>query len=196
MEKKGNLGLSDMVDLAIDYYGIDKEEAQLSRNTFRKKVERFVKSKGNTAPYLLTPESAKYIIEVELWDYFVAYSSDEELRSSKERKDNARKLLERHSRAFRDYTEGEEGQLTVYPESPQVDKQVNDFILRALLNVFFEFDEASYREDCAHLANANRALDESVCSTPYFTDQDVKTQSMILRLQERMSDPDNYLTRR
>lgn len=196
MKKKGNLGLSDMVDLAIDYYGISQEDAKRSRSTFRKKIERLVRSEGNTAPYLFTPESAKYIVEVKLWDYFVAYSSDEELRSSKEHKDNAKKLLERHSQAFLDYSDGEKGRLVVYPESPQVDKQVNDFILRALLDVFFEFDETKYREDCAHLANANRALDESVCSSPYYTDQDVETQSMILRLQERMDDPSNYLTRR
>lgn len=153
MKRPDQWDISDMLNYALqrynlsdsynhDFTGENKNYERQIRRTLEKN-NLVKKENGQTHyEYIVSSKIGKYVIDEILHDYFAKRENGDVSIRAFAKQDNLRN--EQYETAFSKY---DEEYIENLPTEEDINKSIDRFMLRALFDLFFDFDENSYKQD-------------------------------------------------
>lgn len=165
-EHESNWGVKDLYEYAVQQYKLcdrlslsDTDRSAIERSIRRRLEKNNLVHKHNYTEqktgkekekyvYVVTQKIGQYLIDFLMKDYFTKliganYNAMEKIFAEMDDKLN-RESIERHEELIEEYNNNSEN--TPFPEE-HMQCRIDRFMLRAIFNLFYDFDEAKYRKD-------------------------------------------------
>lgn len=153
---KNNWKIKDMLAYAEKKYSLVEaynENGNSNYESYSKKLKRTMKELGmveknkttNRYLYILPEKDAKYLIDVVLRQYFEERTNETILRKKFDKEDEY--LNEQALKALENFDPSQDCDTDDLTSDGDIEKSLDRLMLRTLFELFFDFDEESYRND-------------------------------------------------